>query len=727
MNEWHEFNSVIKSIYCNAKDDSSNTIRNLVNLAIKSDDSTFIKAVLVLKENISKIDKQTRFLWLTSTVNSKFYPPIPISEASPLSWNNNEYCLPGSEELQRRYPDRITLQNEKNYAGGIEQCQDVTDCSIVASLINLRAQNLELPPTKQISSNKYQVNLCFNGSDKRLVTVDISQIPTSVDGEQLSLRSKDITDKVSELALLLVSQGTYSTNGSNISTDTFYLSGFLPEIVQPNDYPFEKLWEFFKSSLCLMGVGSGNRSNDLIKPLVANHDYSIIDINYESRLLKLRDPRNSASNIEITYEQYLSNFKQLYLNWNHEKIFRYSQTLHFRYDAVRYSKFAIIAGKPLFQIVNNSKVTETVWLLLESHLLNEDRERIEPISFVNEAPLCIVYPIEAPVDKGGTHTGLQLVKLKLGSEAEKLLYCHSTTNNNFSIHFFSVAKEIYFRKLNNTGGLVANVTFSPLHETDKKTSFDTCNFFQNPTFELEVYSEKDQQIFMDVTCVSTSFRDLVNVQVYYLDDYELVKPIMFDNHYEPGQIVKQEVPILTNSKYLLVCSTYGTPVSSEFQLVTSTRLSSSWRLISRIGLRSINLIYGTYPYQFHTNFHWKKNFNRIKIPIALQTKKYATNKLFVRIVPVESSAHLRIRCNIFELESSLCVYECQEYRSCPPGGIVISNLEITRISTIVLMIEKDVSIFNESTKKGNMDELELYVGSNQKIEIEQYSDYVTQQ
>lgn len=74
MNEWHEFNAAIKSIYCNAEGDSSSIINRLVGLAMKSDDSTFIQAVLVLKENVSKVDKQLRFLWLTSTIDSRFYP-----------------------------------------------------------------------------------------------------------------------------------------------------------------------------------------------------------------------------------------------------------------------------------------------------------------------------------------------------------------------------------------------------------------------------------------------------------------------------------------------------------------------------------------------------------------------------------------------------------------------------------------------------------------------------
>lgn len=718
MNDWYEFNSAVKSIYCNAEGDSSSVVNRLVDLAMKSDDPTFIRAVLVLKEKVPKIDRQSRFLWLTSTINSMFYPPIPIFEASPLSWNNTEYCSPGSEELQRRYPGKAKLQNEEGYSGGIEQCQDVSDCSLVASLINLRAKNLNLPPIKQISPTKYHVNLCFNGSNKRLVTVDISQIPTSVDGEQLSLKSKDISDKIRELALLLVSQGTYSTDGSNISIDTYYLSGFLPEITQVDSYPFEKLWKFHNSNLCLMGVGTGDRSNDLIKPLVANHDYSIIHISYESRLVKLRDPRNSALNVEISYEQYLDNFKQLYLNWNQEKLFKHSQALHFRYDTARYNKFSIIADKPLFHLVNNSKVTETVWLLLESHLRNEVRKKSQSISFLNEAPECIVYPIEPPVNYGGNRIGLQLVKLRLDPGAEMLLYCHSTINNNFSIHSFSVVKEICFQRLKDINSLYAKVLFTFTHETDGKTSFDTYNFFQNPTFELEVHSEEDYQILMDATCISTSSHNLINIQVYHFNDYELTKPIMFDNHYQHGQSLKQDIPILTNIKYMIVCSTYDPPASSEFELVTSMRLSSSWRLISGINLRSVNLIYGAYPYHRHNRFRWKKTSNKIKILMALPTKKYSTNRLFIRVVPVESSARLRMRCNIFEPESSLCIYKCQEYRTCPSGGIVIPDLEISRISTVVLMVEKSVPISSSLPTEVHLNELELFVGSSQKIRIE---------
>ncbi|QID87290.1 cysteine protease [Saccharomyces pastorianus] len=717
MDDWREFNSVIKSVHCNAKD-TSHKINSLVDLAIKSENSAFIKAVLNLKENSSKIDGQKRFLWLTSTVNSKFYPPISISEASPLSWNENEYCVPGSEELQSRYSSRTALRNEGEYMGEIEQCQDVSDCSLVASLINLRSRNLELPPIKQISPNEYQVNLCFNGSSERLVTVDTSQIPTSVNGKQLSLRSKSISDKISELALLLVVQGTYSTDGSNISIDTYYLSGFLPEIIGIDSFSFEKLWKFFKSGLCLIGVGTGNRPNDLIEPLLANHDYSVVDIRHESGVIKLRDPSNSALNVEISYEQYLNNFKQLYLNWNHKKLFGYSQALHIRYDVTRYNKFAIISDKPLFHIVNNSKETETVWILLENHLSKEGRKKGRSISFINQARDCIIYPIEVPANKGTVHVGLQLMKLKLAPGAQTLLYCHSTTDNNFSIHLFSVVKEIFFQRLKDMNNLVAKVSFSHLYGMGKKTSFDTCSFFENPTFQLEVQSERDQHILMDVTCVSKSSQDFVNIQVYYLDDYELIKPIMFDNHYQPEQNIKQDVPILTNTKYIIVCSTYGPPVSSEFQLVASTRLSSPWRFKSSINLREINMAYGSYPYQCYDKFYCKETSKKFKILISLQNTKHTTNKLFIRVAPVESSAQLRIRCNVFEPASSLCVYECEHYRNCPPGGVVIPDLEISCIDTIVLMIERDMPISNKLATEGSMAGLELFVGSNQRAKIE---------
>lgn len=262
------------------------------------------------------------------------------------------------------------------------------------------------------------------------------------------------------------------------------------------------------------------------------------------------------------------------------------------------------------------------------------------------------------------------------------------------------------------------------YEIEGKASFDTCNFFQNPTFELEVHSEQDYQVLMDAACISTSSHDLINIQVYYFNDYELIKPIMFDNHYQPGQGLKQDVPILTNVKYMIVCSTYGPPASMEFELLASIRLSSSWRLISGITLRSVNLIYGTYPYHCRNRFHWKETSDKLKIQMTLPTKKYSTNKLFIRVVPVESSARLRIRCNIFEPESALCVYECQEYRTCPSGGIVIPDLEVSRINIVVLMIERSVPISSCLPTEGQLDELELFVGSSQKIRIEKYSDDV---
>lgn len=164
-----------------------------------------------------------KILWLTSTVNGNFYPPLEVDLAGPVPWEGTHLLEPGSKNMESKYPNRAPLKVEET--SELLQCKDIDDCSFIATLICMRVENVDRPRVRQIAKNLYVVELHFNGS-KRLVTVDTSKIPTDTDGKQLSMHSSDIVDKIVELAYLQVKAQSYETSGSNCAVDAFRLVGF---------------------------------------------------------------------------------------------------------------------------------------------------------------------------------------------------------------------------------------------------------------------------------------------------------------------------------------------------------------------------------------------------------------------------------------------------------------------------------------------------------------------
>lgn len=679
MDNWKALNAIRKAIYCGKENRYGEELNLLVSAASVSEDCEFVEGVLKLKEDIEVPNTKQKLLWLTSTVDRNFYPPLPVNLAGPICWNENQILQSGSARLASKYCSVSALKSDDISTQKISQCTDIDDCSFVASLINTKIHELNLPRVKQISNSLYHVNLHFNGADNRLVTVDTSSIPTDLDGNQLSIASCEITDKVVELAYLLVTTGSYNANGSNCAIDTFRLTGFVPEVVNVKKYNMKRLIKYFRSGLCLLGVGTGDDSTKLVAPMIKNHDYPVVGVNETSETLVVRDPLDPSSFFEINSEDLIRHYEQIYLNWCISKLFSQRSSIHFLYNAKKSNHFISILGKPIFTLTNGSKQMEPVWLLLESHLKNGSID-LDSIAYLQELPKNILANISAHFDSA-CDIGLQLLQLEIPPESKTRFFCHSSTNASFTIHIFSNSSLITMsREKKGIGASFVEYTTNFYVEA----ALGSCEYYKHPTFSLEISSSVTQEIALNLQLLSEKPQEMLNLQVFHLNDHAFTKPIFRDGRYEQQKYDKFYLPLTTNTKYKIVCSTYSKPESQSFMILAAASYPEAAHHFD-IKLKEVFLEYGEYTYQTKRRFCWPDNTNKIKIPIA----STHNNICFIRIVPETQSSFLFIRCNIFGSDDHKKIHGDERYQRVGPGGLVIDQIEIYERSNVVLFIEKD--------------------------------------
>lgn len=679
MDSWKVLNAIRKAVYCGKENQYGEELNLLISTASISEDPDFVKSVLQLKEDIESPSTKQKLLWLTSTVRHNFYPPLPVDLAGPICWNENQILQNGSAKLASKYCSFSALQSSGNLTQKLSQCADIDDCSFVASLINAKIHEVNLPRVKQVSINLYHVNLYFNGAANRLVTVDTSSIPTDLEGNQLSITSSEITDKVVELAYLLVTTGSYNASGSNCAIDTFRLTGFVPEVVNVKKYNMKRLLKYFHSGLCLLGVGTGDDSTKLVAPIIKNHDYPIVGVNEVSESLVVRDPLDSDNFFEVNSEDLVRHYEQIYLNWCTSKLFSQRDTINFLYNAKICNHFISILDKPIFTLTNGARQTEPVWLLLESHLKNEAID-LNSISYLQEIPRNILANVSARSDSA-CDIGLQLLQLQILPESKIRFFCHSSTNASFTIHTFSNSTLVTLGR-DKRGIGVSFVEYTTNFYVE--ATLGSCEYYKHPTFSLEINSSVTQEVALNLQLLSEKPQDMLNMQVFHLNDNSFTKPIVRDGRYEQQKYDKFYVPLTTNTQYKIVCSTYSKPESQSFKLLAAASYPKEASHFN-IKLKEIFLEYGGYTYQTNRRFCWPDNTNKIKIPIT----SMHNNVCFVRIVPETRSSFLFIRCNIFDNDDHKKIHADERYQRVGPGGLVIDQIEIYDSCNLVLLIEKD--------------------------------------
>ncbi|AQZ09219.1 RIM13 (YMR154C) [Zygosaccharomyces parabailii] len=667
MDDWKLLNEVRRSLYLpegghNIKD----VLGKLITVASKSDDIDFIKSVLIVKEDFDSLHPKHKLLWLTSRVQGDLYPPLSVDIAGPLPWNDvtqlandkGQYCF----ELPLKCNAEISQ---------ISQCRDIENCSFVASLISMKAHGVEGPRIRKVGDSIYHVNLHFNGTGHRLVSVDTSSVPTDERGHQLSMCSSNLTDKIIEIAYLRVRATSYASRGSNAAVDTFMLTGYAPEVkstTQP--IMMENLIKLLQAGACLLAVGTGSHPSVLPLPLLHNHDYPIIGADLKRQKLTLQDPLDSDLRPEVTFKDVVRDYKQLYVNWHTKKLFACEKTFEFFYNLDKCNRFDTAMEKPLFILDNKSDSTQSVWLLLESHLIQE-----KSIAYLQELPTNIMTTLGAP-HEGACDIGLQLLKLRLPRHESKTIFCHSSVSNAYTVHLYTNSSDVKMnRSTAEKFALVIECNADNLSDCYIGSPF----YYKNPTFELSIDPCGDpRQVTVSLQLISQNPKDMVNLQLYNMDDDSLQRPILMDTHYAQQRHDRPFIPLFSKVSYKLICSTYSEQPDHYYRLQVFSSGDAS--LLPRIRIKQIHVEFGGLPFQLERKV--KLVQKRCCIPFFTATN----NTCFIRVVPPTLSRSVQLRCIVLK-DDGMPIYGTENFQPPLPAGIILKNCHILGPAKYALVVE----------------------------------------
>lgn len=709
---WTSLNDLWKTIYIGKDTEAKRMFAELVQLSQATKDPQFTKALLTIGKKMKQCTSKDKLLWSTSNVGNWMYPPISVEDALPVQWNSDEenyIDFGNSTRLPQRYPDVRPLKINEN-AHSIEQNPDLTNCSLIASLINIdRFGPQYLPNIRKVDNNKYFINICFNGSLNRLVTVDCNNVPFNQEtSKQLSLFSSDIRHKIIERAYLQIHGHSYTTSGSNVVVDTYRITGFVPEIGKANKYSFDKLKNFFDSKLCFIAIGTGNNQDRLRSPFLKSHDYSVIDFDSKSREIIIQDPLNCKSAIRVKEEELGDQFAQIYINWDSSKLFKNRNSLTFYYDIEKYNKFESNFDKPIFSVTNKALQDETVWILLETHLTSGDIKE-NSVAYLKSLPENISDTMFVPTESA-SNIGLQLIKLNITKGTTKNFLCYSNLSKRFTIHYYSLNDGIKMRMVDKSQ-FYQSIEFVSFNQ-DMNKNYNDLQYFRNPTFQLNINSNEDKEVMINLQLLSRLVYMQLNFQIFDKDDIYYTKPILFDNYYHSQHYERNNIPLETNHNYIVVCScAMNDNEMTELKLVGSLVDKDSVALNSNLVLQRVDMTYGELLYRKEIPFQFISHGGpRIKYQISNIDSHTKNNTLFIRLIFVnDEGSNVKVRLNIYDLHTLNPLYYSEEYCH---GCVIIPTFKFNHTNTPMLLIEIDGLSEDSSVS------MKLYIGSKKEISIE---------
>ena len=105
---------------------------------MKMKNPELLKLLLKIGREMKNYDRCNEKFQYTSYIENIPYPPINIDNDPPIPWNNSEslkLTFGKSTRLTQEYPDVTCLfANKRIYS--IEQNLDISNCSLIAALIN---------------------------------------------------------------------------------------------------------------------------------------------------------------------------------------------------------------------------------------------------------------------------------------------------------------------------------------------------------------------------------------------------------------------------------------------------------------------------------------------------------------------------------------------------------------------------------------------------------------
>lgn len=519
--------------------------------------------------------------WIASKVNGIVLPPLFMDLVVIDNFSSySEMRLPLPSSLAGLSWIRLNqMKIDWSTNGLLDLYQDLSpNCSFVASLISITNHggiDLRASITPNSESYKYGVKLYINGYPRLVIVDDLVPVVPGKPDSTLFVKSASsnhmLWPAILEKAYFKLLKNGYDHQGSNFGIDTYMLTGWIPSYSHINELTDDKLenyYKAFKDGVLLLGIGAGKltREESAFYGIVSNHDYSIQDINKledNSFSLKIKNPLSNGKKrvLQITNLQL---FDIIYVNTNPD-IYKYTEKVEFLHqipDLDNHTHFFA----PQFTLTNITGSDMEICLFVERHLLENDEE-LDTFLNVN------VYSSNGERIWGNQHrkifkgyennTRYHQCRFTLTDKKCTVVISHSSKSSrlrSFTLRLFSNCP-LKIAKSQNKYKQLAEL----------KQSWDLTNSFGNPSFRDYIKNPQYELIFpsrtsknIDVTIALFSNRVRLSLGIFtqnssdikFLTSFDEKDLIVSHNTYVEGTIIYPNLQLITNTKYILILSTY---------------------------------------------------------------------------------------------------------------------------------------------------------------------------
>ncbi|SCU89339.1 LAMI_0D13212g1_1 [Lachancea mirantina] len=723
------------------------TAQDVLQSAIRSRDPRLRDAVRRAIDELvpaggAGIPMATQFEWLTSVVHGRRYPPIPLSVAGPTAWNDPTAL----ERTNQRKTGSSGLElQDCTEPLAVEQHASIDDCSFVTALINLATHAPDALRVRPVGHGAYDVNLSFNGADDRLVRVYATD-------SSPRLSSEDPQHAVLEQAYLQIRGPAFG--GSNAGVDTFLVGGFVPEMHDLASLDTHTVHQMLcgagdavANDECVVALSTGDHVTD--SSLLPAHDYPlVVGRDWAGRReLQVRDPLSASLIIPISDFPRLAQFRAAYISWNPRRRFRRHERLHFRYSSARCNRFATVSDKPVFEVQGQDPTQSPhagpseVWVFLERHLPLDERAQ--------DTLFCLPSPHghhRTAQDSDTSNCGIALLKLKIPAGSATRVAVHTDTAATFTLHVLHNAHATACVRRVRRADLFCAEAEGVLRAGSNFGPFSNAEYYRNPAFSLEIppvpagRSAASKTVYLDIRLLlerhpETHAETPVNVQVFDVQDDELVRPIVFEETYVSAGHERRAMPLHAGSTYRLVCSAASADAETAFRLevgVSDAALAEPAEPAQPypslpLKLTPAPLAYGSFPHRVARTFAWPARATTLAIPV--KPRRLAT-PIHLRLLalddalPVKSGVSFRMKCDDDDSSSSsfppsaetaLQAWQgCRENVTMPRQGHVIRG-RLARDAAFKLMVLQRDGVTSETRRKAQQWRIEL--GSQYEVDV----------
>ncbi|AAS52194.2 ADR274Cp [Eremothecium gossypii ATCC 10895] len=617
-----------------------------------ADDYWLVRALLAFSDSRKACTFNSRFEWLTMQAHGRQYPPLASKDAGKLIWNaRREFRY--AEPQQAAYKQLARPRGDA--VADIQQHPDLGNCSMVCALINVK-RTCGTADMVADCGDVAQVNLFFNGA-RRLVTLHRAEVRQNMRREQLAVLSPDMHDKLIEQAYFEVAHGmNYESMGSNTAMDTYMLCGWFPLVVETSevDFPFVQRY-LARGAMLALGTHATRTIDSFC--LRKNHDYAVLDVC--GTVFRIRDPLVAGNVIELAWEDVRTAFHLLYINWDAHTQCQLYEKFHFRYNSAVHNRFMSWLNKPTYRVVNDTESELPVYALFERHLSNRkyDNSIVGVISGEN-----LVSDTEE-----GNNIGMQWVELTVPPHSSRILFYHSNTNTNCTLHLFSNSPRLKVAKWSSA-------------ESSRLAVLDGCwqpisknlTFTHWPAFKFEIKHPETDGVHVSLQFCWANEHSAA-LFIYHASDYRYEKPLLHRPGPLPFPQAFFELALDTNTPYVVLCQSMDVGADAAFQLAIQTEKQGS--VISTV---PTSRAYG--GLRFHTSKLVSTAAKRIELPFKV------SRSTDLHITLYSKSSPLVLKCAVFSDGSDEAI-------TATPGFVPINDypyvLPITfaKERSLVLLIE----------------------------------------